>query len=236
MLKMLPMENLAELFGETTQTTYNGYTLTYLGRNNVSISTGDKGKRKRTMLWDLAQFYDYHSLKDMAKQYGTIQKMDSPVISAFVKDNNTIEYYNEHSAEIMKYCIADCKATKELADLMEERMENEGYNFSTPYSVGNSAMKFFRQYLVNPEYKTDAIPRIHPTFWRSENAELRVLEQVWGSIARGGWNDCFQRGKFDAVFDYDIEGVKSKNMLSISLEGCTEQRTIMYGRVQAWIA
>jgi len=88
---------------------------------------------------------------------------------------------------------------------MEERMENEGYDFSTPYSVGNSAMKFFRQYLVNPDYEKDTIPRVHPTFWRNENAELRALEQVWGSIARGGWNETLIRGSFANVWDYDIE-------------------------------
>jgi len=206
MLKMLPMENLAELFGESTQTTYKGYTLTYLGRNNVSISTGDKGKSKRTMLWDLAQFYDYHSLRDMAKRYASVdsQKMESAVIAHFVSDQNNVPYYTENSTEIMKYCVQDCKATKELADLMEKRMEDEGYDFTTPYSVGNSAMKFFRNYLTNPDYRRGAIPRIHPTHWYNENAELRALEQVWGSIARGGWNDCFRRGKFDEVWDYDI--------------------------------
>lgn len=233
MLKGLPMENLRELFGDESKTAYKGYDITYLGRNNVSISTEQSGKRYRTMLWDLAQFYDYHSLKEMSKRYigEDSQKMESDVIEAFVSQDyeengkrlkakgkrkslspeplalsveDSLAYYEKHSREIREYCVGDCVATKELADLMEERMEWEGYDFSTPYSVGNTAMKFFRQYLGNPSYPKDAIPRIHPSYWRQENAERRTLEKLWESIARGGWNDCFQRGKFDHIWDYDI--------------------------------
>jgi len=116
--KKLPMENLAELFGDTNQTTYKEFRITYLGRNNVSISFSTNGHRRRVMAWDAAQWYDYHSLKDMAKQYASAdsQKMESAVVAHFVSDNNTLEYYAEHAEEIKSYCIGDCRATKELAD------------------------------------------------------------------------------------------------------------------------
>jgi len=216
--KQLPMENLKELLNHEVQSTnYKGYILTYLGRNNVSISREDK--KGRTMFWDLAQFYNYHHLAEMSKRY-LPQKgwkqfgIDSEVIQHFVsEEGNTLEYFEEHMEEIKAYCIQDCKATKMLADYMQNSMEAEEYNFETPYSVGNTAMKYFKKYLITPNQRAKElnhsshnwnIPRIHPTHWYNENAERRALENIWDSIARGGWNDCYQRGKFDRIWDYDI--------------------------------
>ena len=207
MFKMLPMENLDELLGKQANTQYKSYNLTYLGRNNVSISKTINRRKERTMLWDLAQFYDYHKLAKMSKLYLPKKgwKQDSPVIEHFVSEKgNTLEYFFQHEEEIKEYCVQDCIATKMLADLMEERMEAEGYNFSTPYSVGNTAMKYARNYLYNPVARNYPIPRIHPTNWYRENKDYRDLENIWESLARGGWNDCFQRGKFNEIWDYDI--------------------------------
>ena len=205
--KMLPLENLNELLGVQANTQYKDYNLTYLGRNNISISTRKKGSKKRTMWWDLAQFYDFHRLSEMSKLYLPKEgwKQDSEVIQHFVsEEGNTLEYFYNHENEIKEYCVQDCITTKMLADHMEERMEEEGYDFTTPYSVGNTAMKYARQFLINPANEKYPIPRIHPTHWSDENSEIRNLENIWEGIARGGWNDTFQRGKFDEIWDYDI--------------------------------
>ncbi len=205
-LKMLPLRNIAELMDEK-DTIYKNWKLHHLGSSNVVIQ--DIEKKHRALLWDIAQMYKYMRLANASKEYLSEKdwKKDSEVIKTFVDSQhgqNTTEYYDEHHDEINEYCIADARATKLLTDKFEEACVGEGYDFAQPYSLGNMAVKYFRPFLKNPDFKYGQIPRIHPTFWKQENVERRNIENIMDDLARGGWNDAMQRGWFQKTWDYDI--------------------------------
>lgn len=205
-LKMLPYDNIKDLM-EDNDTVYKHWKLHILGGSNVTIRDVDKSGR--ATLWDMAQFMKYLKLSVAAEKYlpeGEV-KLDSEVISTFVDSENgqnTVKYYRAHHDEINEYCVIDARVTKLLADYFSKACLREGYNFNQPYSLGNMAIKWFRPHLSNRDYKYGQIPRIHPTFWKQENAERRAIENIMDDLSRGGWNDCFMRGKFDIAYDYDI--------------------------------
>ena len=205
--KMLPFENIAELMDEK-DTVYGKWKLHYLGANNVVIHDISNGG-PAVKIWDLAQFYKYLKLGAAAEKYlppGQF-KQESEVISVFVDSENgqnTVTYYKDHHDEINYYCTNDARITKLLADYFAKKCEAEGYNFNQPYSLGNMAIKWFKPYLVNPDYNRGAIPRIHPIHWRRENPARQWLESIMAQLARGGWNNSFKRGRFENAFDYDI--------------------------------
>ena len=218
-LKMLPLENIAELMDDK-ETVYKHWRLHILGGNSVVIRDIDV-QGSQTKLWDLAQMYKYLKLKVAAEEYlpAGESKLESDVINTFVdsqEGQNTIEYYKKHHNEINEYCIIDARITKLLADVFQEACNVEGYDFRQPYSLGNMAIKWFRPYLKNPAYPQDTIPRIHPAFWRDENPGRRTIETVMNDLARGGWNDCFKRGHFEGAYDYDIVSAYPTIMHDIS--------------------
>lgn len=203
MLKKLPMENIIEILEEGGRTTYKEWNLKYFGTSNLIIKNLERGNV--TKVWDLARFYNYLRLEMGAKKYLPEKeaKMSSDVIEHFVTDCNTIEYFEANKDEIVKYCKQDARATRLLADVFEQSCEKQGYDFKNPYSIGNLGIKFFRPYLTYGERNWN-IPRIHPCHFKYSNWRLRTIERVQELLARGGWNDCFKRGKFEEVWDADI--------------------------------
>ncbi len=203
-LKYLPRKNIEEILDDR-KTIYNNWELRYLGRNQLAIK--DIEKERYGKVWDIAGFYNYMTLESAARKYLDYErKIDSPIIQAFVTDKNTIDFYNENRKEIIEYCQQDAKITKLLADEFEKKCEREGYDFSSPYSIGNMGIKFFRNYLYieGKHGKPTLIPRIHPSHWYIEDKERRQLEEDIAYFARGGWNDVYQRGRFEEVYDADI--------------------------------
>ena len=205
-LKKLPMDNILELLEEDSSgTTFKNWKIKYF--SNSSLIVKDLTKGKTTKVWDLARFYNYLKLSSAAESYLPTgeQKMTSDVINNFVGKQNTIQYFEENQNEIVKYCKQDARATRLLADVFEQTCERDNYDFRNPYSIGNLGIKFFRQYLTYQEKgRNYNIPRIHPCHFKYSNTRLRLVEAVQEILARGGWNDCFKRGKFTEVWDADI--------------------------------
>ena len=205
-LKMLPYDNIAELMADK-DTIYKHWKLHILGGSNVAIR--DLNQTGQVKLWDMAQFMKYLKLSVAAERYlsESEYKMDSDVINTFVDSkhgDNTVGYYKKHHDEVNEYCVNDARITKLLADYFQKTCLKEQYNFAQPYSLGNMSIKWFRSFLNNRDYKYGQIPRIHPTFWKQENPERRMIENVMDKLSRGGWNDAFQRGRFEKAWDYDI--------------------------------
>ena len=205
-LKQLPYENISELMNNK-ETLYKNWTLMILGNSNVVVK--DLDRDATATVWDLTQFFKYLKLSVAAERYlpESERKMDSKVIDTFVDSrhgSNTIKYYNEHHNEINNYCMQDAKVTALLAEYFSGVCAKEGYNFRKPYSIGNMALKYFKPWLSVPDNPKYRIPRIHPTHYKQENPRLRKIENTFGLLARGGYNDCFQRGRFENAFDYDI--------------------------------
>ena len=199
-LKYLPPENLDEFFGaDPTATIYKDYKIVKLGKNNLTITKG----KNATNVWDLAQFYMWKTLEHAAKTYLDLesQKMSTPTVELFKTDENSQEFYDHNRQEINEYCIQDATITAQLADTFAGVCSRDGYDFKKPYSMGNLGIKFFAPYLKHPSGKYQ-IPRI----WNKNfpKAKDKVLEETWETIARGGWNDVFQRGTFYDVYDYDV--------------------------------
>ena len=206
MLKMLPYENIKEMLDEDSTTIYKNYRIKYF--TNSSFVVKDLDTNKVVTTWDIARFYNYLKLEKAAKEYLSVgeEKMTSDVIEYF-KDpkGNTLKYYEDNKEEITEYCAKDARVTKLLSDVFERSCEKQGYDFKNPYSIGNLGMKFFKPYLVyNYKGREFNIPRIHPCHYNYENPGLRLIEYTQELLARGGWNDCFKRGKFEEVWDADI--------------------------------
>lgn len=206
MLKKLPLENIKEMLEEDSTTVYKNYRIKYFSNSSLVIKDLDANKTVTT--WDVARFFNYLRLELAAQKYlpAGEEKMTSPAIE-FFKDpkGNTLEYYEKNKDEIAKYCAQDARATKLLADVFERSCEEQGYDFKNPYSIGNLGMKFFKPYLVyNHKGRGFNIPRIHPCHYNDNNPRLRILEDTQEILARGGWNDCFKRGRFEEVWDADI--------------------------------
>jgi uncharacterized protein YeeX (DUF496 family) len=204
-LKKLPMENILELLEEDSKgTTYKKWWIHYF--SNSSLIIKDLDTKRVVKVWDLARFYNYLRLEAAARMYlpKGEEKMTSDVIEYFKEpEGNTIEYFEQNKDEINKYCIQDARATKLLSDVFEQTCAEQGYDFKNPYSIGNLGIKFFKPFLVygNKGYN---IPRIHPCHFKYSNERLRKIEAVQDLLGRGGWNDCFKRGKFTEVWDADI--------------------------------
>jgi len=201
-LKELPLELIGDLV-DAKPIQYKEYELNYLNKVNLKIKKG----KKVIKVWDIAQFYMWHSLDSMAKQYLSKDdyKIDTEVVEKFKTTENNITYFTKHQDEIVEYCLNDARITKLLTDRFEHVCDVEGYDFQSPFSLGNLGMKYFAPYLtyVNGD-NTYQIPRISGKR-KSKNASfLANFESVYELIARGGWNDVFKRGKFYDVYDYDI--------------------------------
>jgi hypothetical protein len=206
MLKLLPLENIKEMLEEDSITNYKNYRIKYFANSSLVVKDLDVNKTITT--WDIARFYNYLHLEKAAKQYlpKGEEKMTSDVIEFFKSpEGNTIKYYEENKEEIATYCAQDAKVTKLLSDFFEGSCEKQGYDFKNPYSIGNLGIKFFKPYLVY-KYKGREfnIPRIHPCHYNDNNPRLRILEDIQELLGRGGWNDCFKRGRFEEVWDADI--------------------------------
>jgi len=201
-LKELPVELLGDLL-DAEKVEYGEYELNYLNKVNLKIK---KGKRV-TKVWDAAQFYMWHSLDSMAKQYLTKDdyKIDTEVVERFKTTDNTLTYFIKHQDEIVEYCLNDARITKLLTDRFERVCNEQGYDFKSPYSMGNLGMKYFKPYLTyNHGYETYQIPRISARHKRKNASFLKSFEEMFEAVARGGWNDVFKRGAFHNVYDYDI--------------------------------
>ena len=205
MLKLLPLENIKEMLEEDSTTVYKNYRIKYF--SNSSLVVKDLDVNKTITTWDAARFFNYLKLEKAAEKYlpHGEEKITSDVIEYFKDKGNTLKYFEANKEEITKYCAQDAKATKLLSDVFEKSCEKQGYDFKNPYSIGNLGMKFFKPFLVY-KYKgrTFNIPRIHPCHYNDNNPRLRTLEDIQELLGRGGWNDCFKRGKFDEVWDADI--------------------------------
>ena len=201
-LKELPYDLIGQLF-EDERVKYKDYELNYLNKVSLVI----KKDKRVTKVWDTAQFYMWHSLDSMAKQYLSEgdYKIDTEVVERFKTTDNTLTYFTKHQDEIVEYCLNDARITKLLTDRFERVCNEQGYDFKSPYSMGNLGMKYFKPYLTyNYNGETYQIPRISARHKRKNAAYLKSFEEMYEAVARGGWNDVFKRGSFHDVYDYDI--------------------------------
>lgn len=212
-LKMLPLDKLSSLLKDG-KCIYKDYKLTYIGKGIFNIARTHVAKNGKVAyapsfyVWDITQFYFWMSLDAASKKYLDRDnwKTDSFVISNFKTDGNNIDYFYKHESEIIEYCIQDARATKLLADRYQTLCDEQGYDFTRPYSVGNLGIKYAKSALQEPPQRIFSKGKytVNEDVDIKKYKEYRDLENVFSFVARGGWNDVYKRGRFKEVWDYDI--------------------------------
>jgi len=130
--------------------------------------------------FDASQYYIPRSLDGASKVY-----LNKAKISIGRKEFYGSDY---GSAKILEYCIYDSKLCAELTQLLLCDLHDMGFEPATLSSPGT----VMEEALVGAVYLPDVtkIPR-------------EALEYAYHSY-KGGWMECFKRGYFPKLWDYDI--------------------------------
>lgn len=188
-LKMLPEDNLLELM-KTNKTKYKDYKLNYLPHKYFSITDSSKHK---VDFYDIAQFY-HSSLNNAAKEYLGSKKDD-------IEIKGIMEYIYEDKVKevVLKYCIQDCKLTRDLAQRLINSLNKCKIPISKPYSTASLSEIAFLSYCDIPEYLQ--APKI-------------VNQMAYWSYY-GGWFELFKRGYYgDSIYEYDINSAYPYAMMN----------------------
>jgi len=182
-----------------------------------------KGK-KSVYFFDCANFYmsgeDIHmSLDTAAQKYLNIQKDE------WGKENrermgNDPKFFDENENEIIRYCIDDCKLTKQLFERTIESYENLGIKF--PKKAWSKA-SIFKQYLrdtnvMEGSQKFYNLLKSTPAFKLIKNSYRGALNQIFGI------------GKFQNVTDADLNSAYPFEMRN--LKDISNAKIIEYGDLQ----
>ena len=127
--------------------------------------------------FDAAQYYVPRSLDGASKQY-----LGESKIHVGSKEFGESAYNNE---EILGYCIQDSKLCARLTQLLLGDLHDMGFSVSTLSSPGT---------IVG-----DALIGVPDVTKIPDGA----LEYAYNSY-KGGWMECFKRGYFEKLYDYDI--------------------------------
>lgn len=156
-----------------------------------------KNKKHSTLFYDIAQYYEWNKLDNMAKKYLNKQKIDN---AEWVKKSieftenkislsELIKYFNNNTDEIGKYCLLDASLTKDLTYFMYASFLKLNYPFNNPLSMA----KIVENYII----KNFSYPRISDKMNKTHN----FVKQSF----HGGIFDSRIRGFLDKeIFEYDI--------------------------------
>lgn len=123
---------------------HNGLDIFYIPNKMFKIS---ENRRNRIIFYDVAQYYDYKKLDDMAKMYLSEHKHDTGnwIKKSIEYTNNEItlseleDYYTKNKKLIGEYCLSDADLTNRLTDFMRSSFEMLNFSFKQPISMAKLA-------------------------------------------------------------------------------------------------
>lgn len=178
LLQNLSKEALTKL-RTTNKTTYMGYTYKSIPHKSLSIVKGKNGIE----IFDIAGFFGM-SLQKASQKYLGKSKLDLNV------DGMTEEFVRTNYDKIVKYCIQDCKLTKELAEMLIKKFEDFGVYPQKLYSTAYVSWQYFKNHCDIPLVKN--IYENHP----------ECLQMAIESY-NGGKFEVTQKG-VGKYYEYDI--------------------------------
>jgi len=145
------------------------------------------GKSYKTVtFYDIAQFYEM-SLAKAGELYSSRRKLGEYVNAE--KIGSSFTYWKKNFWRILLYCIRDCKVTQDLAERVQRTVyERLGFYPSSYSSKASVAVEYVRR-----ECKVPVITKLPAS---TINTAIRSYH--------GGWFECMARGKFDRLYNYDI--------------------------------
>ncbi len=174
LLKYLPESHL-KILAETGDTIFDGTKITTFGGKLLRINRQKDGIN----FYDLAQFYDYRSLADMAKEYTSLQKMDA--------DTENVTEKMLSDPEFRRYAVHDAVICQKLGDYPISLLKQFELICNKFYSKAYIAQQFVTQKIVD-----------YPIL------KGRKLLNAWMQNYYGGRFEVLQRGYFPDVHLYDI--------------------------------
>ena len=153
---------------------YGGVSFKYVSRRFLIVRRGNEWFE----FFDAAQYFVPRSLDGAAKQY-----LGKSKIQVGSKEFDVSAYDNQ---KILEYCLQDSLLGAELTQLLLCDLHDMGFSPSTLSSPGT----IVSEALVGDVPDVTKIPS-------------GALEYAYDSY-RGGWMECFKRGHFRRLYDYDI--------------------------------
>jgi len=153
---------------------YGGVSFKYVSHRFLIVRCGNAWFQ----FFDAAQYYIPRSLDGAAKQY-----LNKAKIQVGSKEFDESAYGNE---KVLGYCRHDSELCAELTQLLLCDLHDMGFSPSTLSSPGTIA----GEALVESTPDITKIPS-------------GALEYAYESY-KGGWMECFKRGHFKRLYDYDI--------------------------------
>ena len=166
--------------------TYHDYVIFYIPGKRLTIRKG----RHTVSCYDIAQYFDNKPLK-IAYEENIGKSLNEDYLQTKEKRSSfSLRYFQRHKREIRKYCIQDCKMTKELAEYWIELFcETFGFYPRSWISSGYLAEKV----LV---FNQIPIPYFH-------EIEYPIQDLAWRCFY-GGRFELIKRGFIGECYLYDI--------------------------------
>jgi len=161
---------------EKQHASYNGVVFTYIPKRFLSVRTG----RYTNTFYDACQYYLPRSLDGASKRY-----LNEGKIEVGSKEFHESDYGRE---DLLKYCRDDSRKCCLLTRKLLDDLHDMGFSPSTLSSSGT----IMEEAIVGDVHLPDItkIPQ-------------GVLEYAYDAY-KGGWMECFKRGHFTKLYDYDI--------------------------------
>lgn len=173
-IKYLSPEQQHQLY-YVAETIEGDYTIKWLPGKMFQLKTGRRAYR----FYDISQFYN-SSLEVAGQKYLNAGKDDYDV------SNLTEWHFKEDIDTMRRYCIKDCKLTRDLTELQVDKFNKIGISFKKPISKAYMSELYCMQRVK--------IPRPSPT----------AIQRLAFYAYSGGRFELTQRGYFDKVYCYDI--------------------------------
>jgi hypothetical protein len=177
---------------------YNGYHIQYIPKKLMKIC---KNKHCVTF-YDIAQYYRGASLEMAGKQYLPVE---------YQKDTSSVDrkkigaeegYYEQHKAEIMKYCQQDAVATLALAKLIENTFTSKGISFRSPISMAKISETY-----VYDHYSYPKVP---------DTPDMNMFHSFAQAAFHGGLFWTLKRGYFrQPLYSFDINSAYPSIMVTL---------------------
>ena len=186
--------SLLDRFNHVEHLQIDKYELKYIKDKGFTLRKG----RKRKFFFDVANFLSVEG------EHISLQKASQLLLNSSKNDGELgldrrligeVEgYYEAHRAEIIKYCIQDCKLTAQLGRKVVEGFNDLGFQFPVkPYSKAT----------ISKEWLST-----HNDFIKSQEYYSKIMLLPYASAIkksfRGGIIRLFGLGSYNSVTEYDI--------------------------------
>jgi hypothetical protein len=161
---------------EMGEATYSEVRFTYIPGCTFSVRSGNA----TNTFFDASKYYMPRALDAASKTYLSESKIHLP--------SKVFTYEDYDRADLLEYCLDDSRKCGLLTQLLLEDLHDMGFSPSTLVSPGT----ILEEALMGRTqiYDVTKIPR-------------GALEYAYEAY-RGGWMECYKKGHFETLYDYDI--------------------------------